>query len=137
MIKWHKIGMTWNEDVGCNWYEASKVKLVKSIVSSSAKQENLYNRCWIYIRIYWEFVVRQINIFFGNYSTVTDREIRKKQDHLISNFLFLVRFWMLSMLVTVNKLKHMTCHGSDTSQMTTCKTLITQTCFSGSYGKIS
>ena len=50
--------------------------------------------------------------------------------HLFSKFLFFVLFRMLWMLVTVNKLKHVVCHGSHTSQITTTKTLATQTFFS-------
>ena len=41
--------------------------------------------------------------------------------HLVSRFLFLEFLWMLWMLVTVNKLKHMSFHGSHTSQITTFK----------------
>ena len=43
----------------------------------------------------------------------------------LSEFLFLVLFWMLWMSVTVNKLKHMTCHGSQASQIGNNETCIT------------
>ena len=45
---------------------------------------------------------------------------------LVSEFLFFVLFWMLWILVTVNKLKNPTCHGSHASQITSSKTLFAQ-----------
>ena len=43
-----------------------------------------------------------------------------------SPFFFLVLIQMLSMLITVNKLKYMTCLGPHASQITTKETLLTQ-----------
>ena len=39
--------------------------------------------------------------------------------HLVSMFTAFVLFWMLSMLVIMNKLKHIKCHGPHTSHITT------------------
>ena len=53
--------------------------------------------------------------------------------YLVSEFLvlffFLVLIQMLSMLITVNKLKYMTCLGPHASQITTKETLLTQIFF--------
>ena len=46
-----------------------------------------------------------------------------------SPFFFLVLIQMLSMLITVNKLKYMTCLGPHASQITTKETLLTQIFF--------
>ena len=46
-----------------------------------------------------------------------------------SPFFFLVLIQMLSMLITVNKLKYMTCLGPHASQITTKETLLTQKFF--------
>ena len=46
-----------------------------------------------------------------------------------SPFFFLVLIQMLSMLITVNKLKYMTCLGPHASQITTKETLLTQNFF--------
>ena len=46
---------------------------------------------------------------------------------LLLSFRFLYFFWMLLMLVTVNKLNHIACHRTHTSQVATLKTLVTQT----------
>ena len=46
--------------------------------------------------------------------------------NLVSKFLFLVLFRMLWMLVTVNKLKHMTCHGPHVPGITTNRTSLVE-----------
>ena len=49
--------------------------------------------------------------------------------HLFFEFLIIVYFPMLWMLVTVNKVKHVALHGPHASQITSSKILVTQTLF--------
>ena len=56
--------------------------------------------------------------------------------HLDLEFLFLLLFWMLWMLVTLNKLKHMTYHRSYVLKITTWERLLVQIYFSVSNEKI-
>ena len=50
--------------------------------------------------------------------------------HFSSEFLIFATFWMLWMLVAMNKVKHMILHESHVLQMTSLKPLVTQTFFS-------
>ena len=97
-------------------YSATVAKLLSICVSVNSSFEHLFH-------------FLQTSLFIKLISLSFEPWIFCVTFHLFFEFLIFVYFPMLLMLVTINKVKHMTLHGLHASQIASSKTLVTQTLF--------